>query len=294
MSSDSKNINKTKLTAKAKLDLNVNKFRNRINEVFVPLALAQAKLDRNLKKTRKDDDGDKVEIDIDYDDEETLMKYVKPKCNNAHVYIAAFNERLCKILIENAKQHVSEDKSGLLTIGRDTLRNVIELNDKLKRCLISYLSMYDETLGYSDNFPIPKKLMIEHIECRHGSSIHFTPQAYDFLAYILSKITNNLIIKCWEILNFAGKKSINYKTVVTAVRLELCNSESLRDEFIMHLKEKEILVGAIKGDGDSDTNNSDVESDSDSNDDSSHKKRKKEDKKEKKHEKKDKEIKKKK
>ena len=231
---------KTQLTTKANLSFNVNKFRNQIYQIY--------------ESTEK----------------------IKPKCSKAHVYLACVNEVLCCKLIENAQKHIGKDKDGLYTISRQALKYSIELNPNMNKCFHQYLLMYDETLGYENKYPISKKNVITFIESKFGKELHITKQGYDFLTYILIKLTNNIILSSIILLEYSLKKSINYKTINCAIKLELLNSEALCEVFLRQLESTESLIASIKGEGDNEegededtnVNNNDGDDESDDSDDS--------------------------
>ncbi len=193
------------------------------------------------------------------------------KCSKAHVYLTKLNELLCYKLIENVNKNVEKDKNGLYTITRAMIKTSIETNDMLKRCFSNYLFQYDETHIYESQYPIAKKIIINFIEIKFGSMINFTPQAFDFLIYILIKATQNVIAISIELLNYADKRSINYKTISAAVQIELRNSEELREFILKQLHETYLLIGNTKdinntNDSDDDDNKDNNVNDNNAND----------------------------
>lgn len=224
-----KNINK--LTTQANLSFNVNCFRKYLMNVF------------------------------------ELFNCQKPKCNKAHVYLACFNELLCRKIIENVQEHLSKDSNGLFKITRQALKYSIELNINLNKCLFSHILTYDETLLYENKYPISKQTVVNFIERNFGTDIFITQQAYDFLSYILVKTSNHVIINLIELLKYSGKKTLNYSTILHAVRLELKNSECIRDEFVRKLEETHILFGNTKDEKDNDEKDDDEKDDDEKDDD---------------------------
>lgn len=217
------NSNKTQLTQKANLYFNINKFKNYIFDTYTALGVG------------------------------------KPKCNKAHVYLTCFCEHMCIKLIQNVQVYVSKDANGLYKISRQALKYSIELNRDLARCLIPMLLMYDETLIYEKKFTISKDIVIDFIEKNFSKDIDFYKDAYDFLAFVLTKSINDVIINTIELLSHSGKRTIGYSTILSAIKLEFKNSEVIRNEFVRKLEEVHLLIDSLKNENNNDDNDNDDE-----------------------------------
>ncbi|AYV75959.1 MAG: hypothetical protein Terrestrivirus4_7 [Terrestrivirus sp.] len=194
---------RTKLTAKANLSLNVMSFRSWLRKYY----------------------------------EQNGMTL--PKFRGVHVALTAVSEVLCRAILEATMKHLGKDASGLYSITRPSIRYAVLLDSDLKLMFESALESYDKTMAFTDHFCIPQKEMMKFIETEMGKNIQLDAVAYNLLAYLLAKAVIDFARASHILMTYAGKASLDFNVVRHVIKLKC--SGSLENTLTRHVEDTEKL-----------------------------------------------------
>jgi hypothetical protein len=194
---------RTKLTAKANLSLNVMSFRSWLRKYY----------------------------------EQNGMTL--PKFRGVHVALTAVSEVLCRGILEATIKHLGKDASGLYSITRPSIRYAVLLDSDLKLMFESALESYDKTMAFTDHFCIPQKEMMKFIETEMGKNIQLDAVAYNLLAYLLAKAVIDFARASHILMTYAGKASLDFNVVRHVIKLKC--SGSLENTLTRHVEDTEKL-----------------------------------------------------
>lgn len=169
-----------KLTLKAKLNFNVNHFKNWIKQ-----------------KLRDDEKF--------YQNE---GKQYTPKLSGAHVAITALNEKLCYLIIEKVIERLTKDNTGIYMIKYNDISDMIKIDKELRKNLYAYMDMYDNTLNYKDQYCIDEKCVKAYIDKIFSASIDISNDALNLLIYLLLKTCVRVIDSAYVIMEASKRRSI--------------------------------------------------------------------------------------
>ena len=145
-----------------------------------------------------------------------------PLFKKAHVVVAAVLEKMCELIVTEAKQHVKRDTSGLHTIARPVLRNAVMLNKELDQYFHMSLRSFESEQMYGTQVPVSTKDLKSFIESKFGKNdVFLTPKAWNFLCYLLMVTFLDVTRISNELLTFSDKKTMERNCVRSALRLLL-------------------------------------------------------------------------
>lgn len=215
-----------KNTTEANLNWNVNRFKTWIKKY----------IERNIDKNYDKNDDDENENQ-------------PQKITLAHIALGAMNEELCYQIINITKNnHVQKGKNGLYNISRRAMTYAIKLNRDMSLYFSSSVDSYDRTMQYSDQFCILQKDVKAYIDKMLGNDVRITDKACDFLIYLLVRASNDIVSSAYHIMTYAGYKSMNEKSIITAIKIKFDKTEELQNNLIIKTMEAIKNVKPIKTD----------------------------------------------
>lgn len=198
-----------KLTIKAKLNFNVNNFKNWI-------------------KQKLRDDGKMFQND---------GEQYAPKLSGAHVALSALNEKLCYIIIEKVIERLTKDKTGLYTIKYNDISDMIKVDSELRRNLYTYLDVYDNTLNYKDQYCIDEKSVKNYIDRVFSASIDISNDGFNLLIYLLLKTCVRIIDTACIIMAAAKRRTIGFAIINHCVSVHFSGTMA----HLIHMKIDETI-----------------------------------------------------
>lgn len=166
---------------------------------------------------------------FDVKDKENL-----PKFNGGHIALTASIECMLKHIIDVAKSTLQKCTSGLYELNKSVITNALLTDKELRPIFLYHLEKYDDAENYASTYTVEKKIMMEYIDTYFSKNVVLTTEGYNMLAYLLKKFAITITKYSKELLVHSGKKSLNGKTVISAVRI-LC-SESLSNSINMKIE----------------------------------------------------------
>ena len=206
---------RTKLTEKANLNFNVNTFKSWLRdyfertESFVPKPKVKAPAEGE-KEEVKQAKADKAEDDHDH----------IPIFKGVHVALAAATEVLCHYLLKETISQLNKDASGLYNVSRPAVKYAVVFNDDLRHCFSRALRTFNQNDTYEFT-AIPHKNMVHYIDTTFGKNICLDQKAYNLLAYLLKAFNVDLATHTFNMMMYAGKRTLNFNVVKYAIR-NLC------------------------------------------------------------------------
>lgn len=191
-----KNHEFDKITTKAKLNFNVTAFK------------------KWLKKKCVDDRK------IFYDKNE---KEHTPKIGGATIALAAVNEKLCYIILYAVVKSLKENKDGLYYITVNEMINAIKTEHDLRKNIMTYLEMYDDSLCYKDQYCVQDKIINRYIDETFGGCVHMTNEAFNLLVYILLKMSTKIVDIAYIIMVYSKKKTLTSSLILACVSILMTN-----------------------------------------------------------------------
>jgi hypothetical protein len=230
------NIKRTKLTEKANLLFNVNLYKKWLVNFY--------------KQNNMTTDSDNNSI---------------PKLNGIHVAFAAVSQVLCDVVLNESITHLSSENSGLFNISRPAIRYAVLLNSDLRHLFVRSMEKFDKDMIYDDQYCLPKKEVLQFIEHTMGKNIiSLDNKAYNLLAYLLLKFNMELATNIYNMMLYAKKRSLGFKSIIYAVK-NLCNGE-LQNKLLLKLNDTMKLIVSVKQDDTNQENNDDNDNDNDDDD----------------------------
>lgn len=216
--SEKKKNSLNKLTTKANLNFNVNTFKSWMKD----------KLTNDCKffdVVRKNGTTEKA----------------LPKLRGSHVSIAAMNEKLCFVILDEVTKRLSKNKNGLYTIGYNDLADTISVNSELRRNLHAHLDVYDSTLNYKDQYCIKEKIIKKYIDTVFSECIDITNDAFNLLVFLLLKTSVRILDTSYIMMIYAKTHSLSPNTVMNAVDIHF--SGTMKNVLKMKIDEAVKLCG---------------------------------------------------
>jgi hypothetical protein len=236
---DSPNI----ATYKAKLNFNVNKFRDWMKDQFKIMTQAAPKLKVKLttKKPKKDAEATTAEpakeVEAEAEtaqaeetatDKTKKVKKVKEvkdgdapvvKLNGAHIALAAANEALCNYVLSQTVVHIPKEKAGLHTLGKASLIVSTQLDNDLKTFFFRQLEVYDADTNFSTQYCIPPEDLKAYVTKKFGDNVNLDGTGSNLLAYLLLKFSTQITRTAYELMVYSGRGMLEPNSVNTAVRI---------------------------------------------------------------------------
>lgn len=188
---------KTLLTEKVGLSLNVNAFRSWTKRYLE---------NTGLTVVQKGGEG-KPDVNV------------VPRLTGIHIALTAVAEVLCTELLNITIKRTERDKSGLYSITSNTLRYAFMLDDDLEHLCNRFLKTFNPTMDYSNQFCISKKDVMTFVENKFGKNVDIDSSGYNLLAYLLSSVLIDFTCTSYLLMNYAGRKSLDFNVVRTVVKL---------------------------------------------------------------------------
>jgi hypothetical protein len=158
-----------------------------------------------------------------------------PLFKKAHVVVAAMLEKMCELIVTEAKKHVKRDTSGLHTITRPVLRNAVMLNKELDQYFHMTFKSFESEQMYATQVPVTSKDLKTFVELKFGKNCVFlTAKAWNLLCYLLMVTFLDVTRISNELLTFSDKKTMERNCVRSALRL------LLRDTSVCHKVVEEV------------------------------------------------------
>jgi hypothetical protein len=214
---------------------------------------------RWIKKQFKLDDKYYI---VDQKDEETIKKY--PNISNGHIGLTAAVEAMNNSIIKSIVDRLPKEKSGLYSCNRATIINSIQLDNNLNPFFQKFLSAFDSDVDYTAQLWISKKDISEYIDTVYSKNIMLDNTAYNLISYLLLRFAVVLVSTGFNLMSYANKKSIDYKSILYAVNIHL--SDEVANYIIMRVED------AVGKSGDKDKKDDEDEDEEDSEDDEPKKK----------------------
>jgi hypothetical protein len=141
------------------------------------------------------------------------------KFSGGHIVLTAVNETLWRYLIEQALKEVAKDNAGLYTLTRPSVRNTVLLNQDLNLFFGPRFEQYDQDMKYGSQYCITHKVVTQFINEECGKNVNYDDQTYHLLVFLLLKASSTLTTASYKMMQYAGRKSIDDRAVLTALEL---------------------------------------------------------------------------
>ena len=141
------------------------------------------------------------------------------KFSGGHIVLTAINETLWRYLIEQALKEVAKDNAGLYTLTRPSVRNTVLLNPDLNLFFGSRFEQYDQDMKYGSQYCITHKVITQFINDECGKNVNYDDHTYHLLVFLLLKASSMLTNAAYKMMQYAGRKSIDDRAVLTALEL---------------------------------------------------------------------------
>lgn len=190
-----------KITKKAGLHIDVNKIKNKLKEYY-------SNQDKPL-----------------------------PKFGGSQVAFAAVLEKLLEVILKKCSEVISKGKNGLCDITQEAIKNIILLRNDLKDYFFVPLHHYNPDLMYQDQMPINNDIFSKIVE-KINTQICVTPKAKNLLYYLLVCTFTDLANKCFNLMAYAKRKSLDGNCVFYSVSCSFKNELEiiLKNEIARALK----------------------------------------------------------
>ncbi len=143
---------------------------------------------------------------------------VEPVVSGGDIALAALLESFIKLMVNECAKTVGLSKSNLREITREAINNTIMGNEQLKLAICVKTFQYDESQLYDSQVPIMKK-EFDEIVTRINPAVSFTAEGRNYTVYLLMKVYSETIINCGHLLEFAKKKTVDGRSVLTAIKM---------------------------------------------------------------------------
>jgi hypothetical protein len=139
------------------------------------------------------------------------------KVSGGHVAMAAMLESMTRLIIEKCEKEVAFNKSGLREITREGMNSALLRNTNEYGYFIVKANDFNEKFEYAKMLPIEKEM--EQIYAEQKSS-SFSPQAKNYMYYLLYSMFTNIAITCSIMMDYAGSKMLTGNCIINAVKIE--------------------------------------------------------------------------
>lgn len=136
-----------------------------------------------------------------------------------HIALTACIEEMIRLIINSSLDYLPKDNAGLYELTKSSILNGILMNNNLKYIFIQYINSYDEHENYTSNYPVKKQILINFIDKYFSKNIKLSNEGYNILSFLLTKFAVNITKNSKYLIYYAGKKSINYKTIMFAIKM---------------------------------------------------------------------------
>lgn len=163
--------------------------------------------------------------------------FTEQECQyNMSVYPACLITTLITVLetfVDDVIPNVKKNTLGLYTIEKSDIMNLINENSDKYSFVFSSLKKFDSNMKYYDMlfFDINKEL--KNLEENKGKKLHVDNNASNFLAYILSCLQFSLLKYAISLNEYASRKTLTKKTLVSSLPLILHKEISAKLELAL-------------------------------------------------------------
>lgn len=182
----------------------------------------------NIISHKKASEDNKTQEDAD----ENIKTENKKVINGAHFALTIFTEELLKLIINDLKSVVSQDKANanIITIKKENILSVIDKNN-----VLSYIF---GNLKNNTNISAGKFISKNEIETIFAQNMGISESkltlesgSYKFLCYLLENISKNIIKNATVMTHYAKKNSYDYKVIEYCVNM-IFDAESTKFDFL--------------------------------------------------------------
>jgi len=190
---EEKKSKQNKATVDAGLLFDVNRFRKDMKSFFT-----ENKLTRTVKVEGEDD------------------KQKTPNLAGSQEALTGAVQCLCYEMMKVINAHTARDKSGVQPVNRRTIYNAIVQNADLFHYFGREFASFNEDLSYGQNLPVDEKTF-GAVRESVDSDLVFTPQAQNFMYFLLVTTYRDLLRTAWNFMDCAKKNSLGARYVRFAV-----------------------------------------------------------------------------
>tara|TARA_Y100000780_G_scaffold179369_1_gene164844 strand:+ start:152952 stop:153938 length:987 start_codon:yes stop_codon:yes gene_type:complete len=159
-----------------------------------------------------------IQFETKNEDDEVVRK--PPMISGGHIAVTAVVQALSNYILTRVKTRVREDKTGLRRLDRYTLRSFVLEGDKnLSTFFLPFESSFSSSRNYDSGYPVSNKELNAFVEKTIGTNLMLTEKCYNYLYFLLSEVTNQLIDNARHFMDYAGHRSIKYQAVKQTVKV---------------------------------------------------------------------------
>lgn len=155
-------------------------------------------------------------------------------------------------LINDCLKSVYKEKSGLYTINKLVLSNLLENNDKYEFST-RYLKKYYSIIRYHESIFFNFNKVITNIEDKHGSKLMVDAESKNIIAYIILSLQYDIIKLSINMVKYAGRKTLNINV------LDIVCNYILSNEISNKIKLKLDSINIISNNDDNDEDSEEVD-----------------------------------
>jgi histone H3/H4 len=141
-----------------------------------------------------------------------------PMFSGSQTAMTAFIERLCTILVRQANKCTDKDKSGLRNVTRPRAKVAVLLDDSLSSVFSWKLRSFNRMQVYSDQLPVARK-EFDRVCDAVDKNLRLTPRAHNLICFLLLEAYLEVLNTAYEMIAFAGRRTLDANAVLSAVRL---------------------------------------------------------------------------
>jgi len=192
---------KNKSTEKSGLSFNVNTVRSKTKSYY--------ESHRHVIKSKSKESGEETS---------SILMF-----SGGHFALTAALEAFCEYIFKQLLNHTEKDNTGLRNVGKKTLRYSILLDLSLEKYFSVELKYWNKDQTYQDQLPISKK-DIDTVRNKVNKDLFLSDKSHNLFCFMLLKVYHDLIITAFNLVAYAGKKSLDAKSIKTAIEFKFTNN----------------------------------------------------------------------